>query len=209
MPVAVGIVEDDSGYAEGIRFLLDHSDEFRCVAVCPSAEEALVRLPPLRPQVVLMDIHLKAASGIECVGELKRLLPDTKVLMLTVFEDYERVYQSLKAGASGYLLKRSTPQELLNAIRELLAGGSPMSTAIARLVVDAFRQFAPPPGTNDPLSPREREVLSHLAAGRRYKEVALLLGVSYDTVRTHVQNIYKKLHVHSLEAAIPNLRPPR
>jgi DNA-binding NarL/FixJ family response regulator len=209
MPVAVAIVEDDSGYAEGIQFLLDHSDEFRCVAVCPSAEEALVKLPPLRPHVVLMDIRLKAASGIECVAGLKRLLPDTKVLMLTVFEDYERVYQSLKAGASGYLLKRSTPQELLNAIRELLAGGSPMSTAIARLVVDAFREFAPPPGAADVLTSRERDVLTALAAGRRYKEVADQIGVSYHTVRTHINNIYTKLQVHSVVAALAKTRAKR
>lgn len=207
MPILVAIVEDDPSFAEGVRVLLSQHDEFRCVAVCPSAEAALASLPALRPQVVLMDIQLPHASGIECVRQLKELLPDTQVLMLTVFDDYSKVYQALVAGASGYLLKSAQPDELLAAIRELHAGGSPMSTAIARKVVAGFRQLALPPNGQEGLSPRESEVLGALARGSRYKEVAELLGLSYDTVRTHVRNIYKKLQVHSRAEAVRTQGP--
>jgi len=207
MPILVAIVEDDPSFAEGIRVLLGQHDEFRCVAVCPSAEAALAALPALRPQVALMDIQLPQASGIECVRQLKQLLPETQILMLTVFDDYSRIYQALVAGASGYLLKRAQPAELLAAIRELHAGGSPMTTAIARKVVAGFRQLALAPNGQEGLSPRESEVLAALARGSRYKDVAELLGLSYDTVRTHVRNIYKKLQVHSRAEAIRTRGP--
>lgn len=205
MPVTVAIVEDNTGFAEGIRLLLDQSGEFTCAAVCPSAEQALATLPALKPEIVLMDIELPGASGTDCVRDLTQLLPDTAIMMLTVVEDYERIYQSLKAGATGYLLKRSTGADVLAALRELRAGGSPMSGAIARKVIAAFRDFAPSPDGVDTLSLREREVLEALATGCGYKGAAVRLGVSYGTVHTHANRIYKKLHVHSRAAAVRKL----
>lgn len=201
MRLSVAIVEDDSAFAEGVRELLDQSPGFRCAAVCRTAEDALTTLPTLHPRVALVDIHLPALSGIECVRRLKLLLPATELMMLTVVDDPGRIYQSLVAGATGYLLKGAPPQELLTAIRSLSDGGSPMSPAIARKVVAAFRHVPPAEGAADALSPREHEVLVALAGGCRYKEIASQLGISYDTVRTHVQHIYKKLHVHSRRSA--------
>lgn len=205
MAVTVALVEDHAGYAADIRQLLDQSGEFTCAAVCPSAEHALAVLPALKPEIVLMDIGLPGRSGADCVRELRELLPDTAITMLTVIEDYERIYQSLKNGATGYLLKRSTGAELLADLRELCAGGSPMSAAIARKVLVAFRDFAPSPDGVDSLSPREREVLKVLATGCGYKGAAERLGVSYGTVHTHANRIYKKLHVHSRQEAVRKL----
>jgi len=156
-----------------------------------------------------MDIELPGASGTVCVQQLQELLPDAAIMMLTVFEDYERIYQALKAGALGYLLKRSAGAEILAAIRELRAGGSPMSGAIARKVVAAFRTFAPPTGETEVLSSREREVLMALAAGRGYKGAAEQLGLSHGTIRSHANHIYKKLQVHSREEAVLKLGRPR
>lgn len=209
MPVTVAIVEDHAGFAEGIRLLLDQSGEFTCVAVCPSAEHALATLPALKPDIVLVDIGLPGASGTECVRNLAPLLPTTAFTMLTVAEDYERIYQALKAGATGYLLKGGTGSDLLTALRELRAGGSPMSGAIARKVIAAFREFAPSPDGVDALSPREREVLEALATGGGYKQVAAQLGLGYGTVHTHVNNIYKKLQVRSRAAAVRKLKLSR
>jgi DNA-binding NarL/FixJ family response regulator len=202
MPVTVAIVEDNADYAEGIRLLLDQSGEFTCTAVCPSAEHALAVLPTLKPEIVLMDIGLPARSGADCVRELKELLPDTAIMMLTVVDDYELIYESLKNGALGYLLKGGSGSELLAALRELRASGSPMSGTIARKVLNAFRQFMPAPGADDLLSPREREVLQALASGCGYKGAAEQLGVSHGTVRAHANHSYKKLHVHSRAEAV-------
>jgi DNA-binding NarL/FixJ family response regulator len=209
MSISVAMVEDDTGFAEGVKSLLDRSAGFTCVAVCASAEEALSHLPPLRPQVVLMDIHLPGRSGIHCVRELKARLPEAEVAMFTVFEDYERISQSLFAGASSYLLKSTPPDELLEAIREVHAGRSPMSSAIARKVITAFRQFESAANTAEFLTLREGEVLSALAKGQHYKEAAAALGISYDTVRTHVQRIYKKLHVHTRAQAVRHFQGSR
>jgi DNA-binding NarL/FixJ family response regulator len=206
MSISVAVVEDDARFAEGIKCLLDRSEGYTCVAVCGSGEEALEQLPLLRPQVVLMDIQLPGISGVDCVRELKERLPETEIAMLTIFEDYERISQSLFAGASSYLLKSMPPAELLEAIREVQAGGSPMSSAIARKVVTVFRQFQPAHAETGALSHREKEVLSALAKGRRYKEVADDLGITYDTVRTHVQRIYKKLHVRTRMQALEHFQ---
>ena len=205
LPVTVAVVDDDARLTERVRRLLDTTEGFLCVAVCPTAEAALEALPPLRPRVVLMDIQLPEASGVDCVRQLKPLLPGSEFLMLTVVDDYEAVYRSLAAGATGYLLKGTGPEELLEAIRELVAGGSPMSGVIARRVLAAFRQFVPPPSGGTALTSREREVLEALATGSQYKEVADTLGLTYHTVRTHVQNIYKKLQVHSRAEAVRRL----
>jgi DNA-binding NarL/FixJ family response regulator len=208
MSISVAIVEDDARFAEGIKCLLDRSEGYTCAGVCHSGEAALRDLPGINPQVVLMDIHLPGLSGVECVRSLKERLPDTEIAMLTVFEDYDQISRSLFAGASSYLLKSMRPEELLVAIRQAHEGGSPMPSAIARKVVNAFRQFAPASPEAEPLSEREQEVLGALAKGRRYKEVADELGITYDTVRTHVQRIYKKLHVQSRAQAVKQFQVP-
>jgi len=195
--ITVAIVENDADYAAGVERLLRESGRFACVAVCPSAEEGLARLPALEPNIVLMDIDLPGASGVECVRQLRPLLPRTEILMVTVFQDNDHIFQALTAGATGYLVKPGGGTELLDAIQSLYEGGSPMSAAIARKVVTAFRTTTPPAPPDADLSLREREVLERLAQGRRYKEVAEELGLSFHTVRTHVRNIYKKLHVRS------------
>ena len=198
----VAVVEDAAAFREGLETILAQSDRLRCVAVCSSAEEALLRLPGLRPRVVLMDVELPGLSGVECVARLKAQLPETEFMMLTVFEDYDRIYQALLAGATGYLLKRTPAAELLDAILELHEGGSPMSGAIARKVVQAFRQLGVAAAPAGSLSAREQEILSALARGRLYKEIADELGISFHTVRAHLQKIYKKLQVCSREEAV-------
>lgn len=202
MPIRVAIVDDDAAYAESIQWLLNNSPRFECVGVSRSGEEALERLPPLQPSVVLLDIEMGGRSGPECVAPLKARLPETQILMLTVFEDYDRIFDSLRAGAMGYLLKRTAPDELLDAIEDLHRGGSPMSSAIARKVVVAFHENG--------LTAREKEILQARARGRRYKEIAADLNLSYHTVRTHLNNVYKKLHTESSGkgARRPKLRPP-
>ena len=204
--ISVAIVEDDVVFSTGLQSLLGGAGEFRCVAVCASAEEALARVPPLAPDVVLMDINLPKASGIECVRELRQLLPQTEILMLTALDDGEHICQAIQAGASGYLTKHGQPLELLAAIKELHHGGSPMSAGIARKVLATLRQLGPASDETDNLSPRERQVLDALARGQRYKEVADELKLSPNTVRTHVQRIYKKLHVQSRAAALRKYR---
>jgi DNA-binding NarL/FixJ family response regulator len=207
VPIRVAIVEDSREIREGLGFLIGSSPGFACVAACPDGTTALRDLPPCRPDVVLMDIQLPDLSGIECIRRLRTLTPDAQLMMLTVFEDDERIFQSLAAGASGYLVKTTPPAKLLEAIEALHQGGSPMSAAIARRVVDRFRQAVPSPVGAEPsatslLSPREREVLDHLAQGFLYKEIAPRLGISVETVRTHIRNIYEKLHVRTRTEAL-------
>ena len=169
----------------------------------PDGESALAQLPALRPDVVLMDIRLPGLSGIECVRRLKAVLPGVQIVMLTVFEDEERVFDALAAGATGYLVKRTPPAEILAAIAEVRRGGSPMSSAIARKVVQAFQHSRrSAPGGALELSPREQEILTLLARGLRYKEVADQLGIALDTVRSHIRRIYEKLHVTSRTEAV-------
>ena len=199
--ITVAMVEDDAGDAAGVQQLLNGSGRFQCVALCPTAEEALACLPALKPDVVLMDIELPQATGVECVRQLRPLVPETQILMLTVFQDNDHIFQALRAGASGYLCKPDKPAMLLDAIEELHHGGSPMSAAIARKVVASFRE-------PDDLSEREREVLERLAQGRRDKEVAADFGLSVLTVRKHLQHIYRKLAVHSRAQAVRKLRGP-
>lgn len=202
MSVSVAIVDDDTIFSEGVRVLLEKSGRFECVATCASGDEAIQRLPAKQPRVVLMDIQMPGRSGPECVVELTKRLPKTEILMLTVFEEYDQIYQALVAGATGYLLKRTAPVELLNAIDELVNGGSPMSGAIARKVVLAFRQLGHSSVEPTALSQREEEILRALARGRRPKEIAQDTGLSFHTIRTHQQNIYKKLQVGSRREAI-------
>jgi DNA-binding NarL/FixJ family response regulator len=200
--IRVALVEDDHQVRAGLRLLIDHSKKCACVAAFGSAEEALARLPSLQADVVLMDIRLPGMSGIECIRELKLRQPKFQIMMLTVFEEHDRIFQSLTAGASGYLLKQTPPDKLLEAITELHRGGAPMSTQIARRVVEVFQQAAPGGDATAGLSPREKEIVALLAKGYLYKEIASQLGISVETVRTHIHNTYEKLHVRSRTEAV-------
>jgi DNA-binding NarL/FixJ family response regulator len=200
--VRVALVEDDARIRQGLATLIGASPGFQCVADFSNGEEALTRLPPLAPHVVLMDINLPGMSGIECIRQLKKVLPSAQLVMLTVFEDHERIFQSLAAGASGYLLKSTPPARLLEAILEVHQGGAPMSAQIARSVVEAFQKPAPTEPAPNNLTPREQEILALLAKGFLYKEIADQLRLSVETVRTHLRNIYEKLHVRTRTEAV-------
>lgn len=203
----VAIVEDDAGIRENLHALINRCDGYRCVCVCVSGERALVDIPHYRPDVVLMDINLPKMSGIECVARLKSKLPDILVLMLTVYDDGDSIFRALKAGASGYLVKRLASDKLIEAIEDVCSGGSPMSCQIARKVVQFFHQAGPAEHGSQNLTPREREILDLLVAGCFFKEVAERLGIGVETVRTHVNHIYTKLHVRSrTEAVVKYLR---
>jgi DNA-binding NarL/FixJ family response regulator len=200
--IRVSIVEDDARVRASLARLIDGAEGFRCVSRHASAEEALADLPSVRPDVVLMDINLPGLSGVECVKRLKTIVPDVQVVMLTVYEDTELIFAALAAGATGYLLKRTPPDELLGGIRDVHRGGSPMTGHIARKVVRSFQEAGPAHDDESALSPREREVLEHLAQGYLYKEIAARLAISYDTVHTYVRRIYEKLQVHSRTEAV-------
>jgi DNA-binding NarL/FixJ family response regulator len=200
-PIRVSIVDDEVDLRENIAGYVDAAKGFRCISVHGSAEEALVRLPQEKPDVVLMDINLGGMSGIECVRHLKPQMRDTQMVMLTVFEDTDKIFSALSAGASGYLLKRLAPEKLLEAIREVHEGGSPMSAPIARKVVQSLQAHRPADDTVE-LSPREREVLDGLAEGQAYKQIADKLNVSIHTVRNYIRRIYEKLHVRSSAEAV-------
>jgi DNA-binding NarL/FixJ family response regulator len=201
-PITVSIVDDEPGLREHIAGYLTAAGGFHCHSAYASAEEALAHLPQDRPDVVLMDINLGGMDGIECVRQLKSLLPDSPVLMLTVFEDTEKIFRALAAGASGYLLKRSSPAKLLEAISEVLEGGSPMSASIARKVVQSFQNTPQRGAADSDLSHREREVLNGLSEGLAYKQIADQLGVSIHTVRNYIRRIYEKLHVQTRTEAV-------
>ena len=201
-PIRVAVVEDRPEERESLRELLSASPDFRCVAACASGSEALELLPGLQPEIVLMDIQLPGMSGIECVARLSRVLSRTQFMMVTVLEDHDLIFRSLAAGATGYLLKKTAPDKLLDAIRELHAGGSPMSGQVARKVVAAFRQPPVVDVASSKLSPIEQSVLQRLARGLLYKQVAEEMNISISTVRTHVWHIYRKLQVHNRTEAI-------
>jgi DNA-binding NarL/FixJ family response regulator len=201
-PISVALVEDNAGLRESLVALLDGTPGFKCAGACGSAEAAIASIPSLMPDVVLMDIHLPKMSGIDCVRQLKHKLPDTKILMLTVFSDGDHIFQALMAGASGYLSKRTVPADLLHAIAEVCRGGAPMSGDIAARVVEHFNRKGTEAGAAVRLSPREQEILECLANGHLYKEIASNLKISFDTVQWHIRNIYDKLHVRSRSEAI-------
>lgn len=201
-PITVGIVEDDAIIRKSLIKLIGSSPGYACLAACASAEEALESLPRLKPRVVLMDIHLPEVSGIECTRRLKELLPETQILILTVYEDSESIFHALKAGASGYLLKRSEPEDILRALKDIYEGGAPMTARIARKVVQSFRELPASPEAAVKLTDREEDALSMLAEGYANKEIAERMGVSLSTVRTHLRHIYEKLHVRSRTAAV-------
>jgi DNA-binding NarL/FixJ family response regulator len=203
MSIAITIVEDQREMRESLVEWLGNAPGLRCVGAHPSAEEALKRIPGENPDVVLMDINLTGMNGIECVSRLKERLPQIQVLMLTTYDDGDMIFDSLRAGASGYLLKNMPRNELVQALQQLQAGGAPMSLKIARKVIHYFHESAKPSKSLRELTGRESEILKLLAKGYLYKEIAEHLGVSMSTVRTHISAVYEKLHVHSrTEAAM-------
>ncbi|MEO5571452.1 MAG: response regulator transcription factor [Bacteroidia bacterium] len=196
--ITVVLVEDNNDLREGLKIILnEHKDEFNCLATFADGESAAKKIPELKPEVVLMDINLPGMSGIDCLKLLRAVLPEIDVIMLTIFADDKTVFDSLCAGACGYITKNASPEEILDAIREVKKGGAPMSARIARMVVGSFKNFE---ATS--LTDREREVLEQLCKGKSYKMVADALFISHDTVRHHIKNIYKKLQVHSVSEAI-------
>jgi DNA-binding NarL/FixJ family response regulator len=201
-PIQVAIVEDDEEIRANLTHRIGGSASFRLLRSYPDAESALLDLPRWKPDVVLMDINLPGMDGVECVRQLKVKMPGVQFVMLTVYEDGSRLFKSLMAGASGYLLKRTPPAKLLGAIREAFEGGSPMTPQIARRVVQHFRQLPEPSSELEKLSPREKDVLEQLAKGFRYKEIVDNLGISNGTLHSYIRNVYEKLHVHSRTEAV-------
>jgi DNA-binding NarL/FixJ family response regulator len=200
--VVISIVEDDAPARRILADWIRRTPGFSCAGMHGSAEAAIATLPAEKPTVVLMDINLPGISGIECVRRLKALMPDTQFVMLTVYEDADHIFNALTAGASGYLLKRTPRAELLAALKDVHAGGSPMSSNIARKVVQSFQKSGSQPSDTVDLSPREREVLELLARGYLYKEIAGSLQISGPTVNTYIRRIYEKLHVRSRSQAV-------
>ena len=212
MSISVSIVEDDAGLRDNLARLIDGAPGFRCSSQHASAENALRDVSKANPEVVLMDINLPGMNGVECVRRLKLMLPGTQIIMLTVYNKIEHIYDALSAGATGYLLKQTKPDDLLEAIRDVHEAGSPINSSIARKIVQSFQKTAMVGGDVATLSPRESEVLDLLAKGYLYKEISEKLGLSFSTVRTHVRHIYEKLHVRSRTEAVTKhleqMRPP-
>lgn len=206
--IQIGIVEDSRTTREGLETIINLSPEFRCACSFDTAEEAIQKMPRHAPEVVLMDIQLPGISGIECVARLKKLMPEVQFIMVTVYEDPDRIFSALRNGASGYLLKRSAPEQVLAAIRDVKNGGAPMSGEIARKVILHFRDQSTTAAEVEKLTPREREVLELVAHGFINKEIADRLSVSVEAIRWHLKNIYAKLHVHSRTEAALKLRGP-
>lgn len=206
-PVRVAIVEDDKEQAELLRARIARAEDMRLVSVFHNAEVFLLELPGLEADVVLMDINLPGKSGVDCVREAKPLKPQVQYLMLTVLENPAYIFQALCAGATGYLLKNIEPPELLEAVRDIHGGGSPMSSAIARLVVNSFQQETQQRINDEKLSEREKQVLDLLAQGLLYKEIGAKTGISTETVRKHVRHIYDKLQVRSRMEAVRKVYP--
>ncbi|MEW6305965.1 MAG: response regulator transcription factor [Verrucomicrobiota bacterium] len=209
MSIRVAIVEDNEDILSMLKKIVTRAGNLECVGTCPTGEAALKTIPGIKPQVVIMDLRLPDISGIECTARLKRMLPETQVLVYTVYGDNEQVFKALEAGASGYLLKRSTPAEILQAIVDVHHGGAPMTGEIARKVVHSFRKTEASAAATEAerLTAREEEILGLLARGFITKEIADKLSISFDTVRFHLKNIYAKLHVRSrTEAVVKYLR---
>ena len=212
MPITISIVEDNDKLRGTLAKVIGRAEGFKFVSDYGSAEDALAELPRVKPEVVLMDINLPGMNGVECVRKLKALMPQVQVMMLTVYEDTENIFNALAAGANGYLLKRTPTRELIDAIREVHRGGSPMTTNIARLVVQSFQKSAPAPAQLAPnsaasgdlseLSEREQQVLDLLAQGLIYKEIADKLNIGYETVHTYIRRIYEKLQVRTRTEAV-------
>jgi len=202
----VVVVEDDKELRKQLVELLGTASDIRCVGAFASGEEALKNIPDLKPNVVLMDIQLPRMSGIRCVAELKKLLPDLRVIMVTIYEDSDRIFRALKAGAIGYLLKSSHALDILEAVRDAHGGGAPMSSHIASKVVEHFHNVGPSPEEETNISPREEQVLNLLSAGFLYKEIADKMNIKVTTVRYFVQNVCQKLHVRNRVEAVAKHR---
>ncbi len=207
--ISVCIVDDVNELRQALEEIISSADGYKCIGTMSNATEAMTKLPMLKPDVVLMDINLgESESGIDCVRELKPIMPATNFMMCTIYEDDEKIFEALSAGASGYILKKTEPPKLLEAIKELHEGGAPMSSQIARKVVFAFRSKQPVASTNanladiGQLSHRERQILEELSRGLMYKEIANVLFISPETVRKHVYHIYEKLHVTNRVEAV-------
>ncbi len=200
--ITVAIVEDDAEVRQSLAGILKRGAGVMCLSEHGNAEEAVREIPRLQPKVVLMDINLPGMDGVHCVRRLSELAPRTQVVMLTVYDNTDAIFNSLAAGAHGYLLKPISSEQLLLAIRDVYAGGVPMTSDIARKVVHAFKQPAPASAEAEDLSPREQEVLNFLAKGYLYKEIAEELKISYGTVHTYIERIFKKLHVRSRAQAV-------
>jgi DNA-binding NarL/FixJ family response regulator len=198
----IAIVEDNKLIRESLVDFVHTAPDFQCVCACATGEEALKALPKHAPEIVLMDIQLPNISGIECTARLRQLLPETKILMVTVYEDTDRIFKALRAGAKGYLLKRCTPEQLVAAVREVHEGGAPMSREIASKVIASFQEPAAAATEVEDLSVREREILELLASGKSNKELARHLNLTEGTVRWHLSHVYDKLHVRSRTEAV-------
>ena len=202
MSISVSIVEDNDKLRATLARVLNRAEGFRCLSQYANAEDALKDLPRVRPDVVLMDINLPGMNGVQCVRQLKALLPEIQVMMLTVYEDTENIFNALAAGAGGYMLKRTSSKELLEAIQDVQRGGSPMTMHIARKVVQSFQHTAATAQSTENLSEREQQVLDCLSRGLMYKEIAEKLGISYETVHTYIRRIYEKLQVRTRTEAV-------
>jgi len=202
MSISVAIVEDNRSFRVKLAAYLNETPGYHCAFTFDSAEDAIKIIPKSLPDVVLMDIHLPNMSGVDCTRRLKEICPAVQILILTVYEDNDRIFGALKAGASGYLLKRAQPADILRSIQEVKQGWAPMSCQIARRVVQSFRETAPDPQRDEKLSQREDEILQQLSKGYSTKEIADKFSISVNTVRTHLQHIYEKLHVRSRTEAV-------
>jgi len=202
VPITVSIVEDNEQLRTTLARMISRSEGFKCISHYGDAESAIEALPKDKPEVVLMDINLPGMNGVECVRKLKQIIPQVLIVMLTVYEDTDNIFNALAAGASGYLLKRTKTAALLSAIKEVRVGGSPMTTHIARMVVQSFQRAGPSPQASENLSEREQQVLDCLSQGFLYKEIAEKLGISYETVHTYIRRIYEKLQVRTRTEAV-------
>jgi DNA-binding NarL/FixJ family response regulator len=200
--ITVSIVDDEAALRRSIEAFINDAPGFKCASAYANADEALRRLPSDKPDVVLMDINMAGMNGIDCVARLKSGHPAMQVLMLTVYEDSEKIFKALASGASGYMLKRQAPGSLLEAIREVHQGGSPMSSSIARKVVASFQKAPTKDAPSNPLSAREEMVLARLVKGAPYKQIAAELDITVPTVRSYLRRIYEKLHVQSRTEAV-------
>ncbi|MCA0239051.1 MAG: response regulator transcription factor [Bacteroidetes bacterium] len=208
-PIRVTIVEDDADIRQSFETIIGSVPEFECLPSYDNAEAALTGIVAVQPDVVIMDIHLPGMSGIDAVRILKEQLPALQITMCTVYEDDEHIFNALKAGANGYLLKRTSPEKLLEALHDLHQGGSPMNSEIARRVVASFQKKPEPVPELAVLTAREKEILDLLAKGYLYKEIAAELFISIETVKRHIHNIYEKLHVQTRTEALNKMRGER
>ena len=204
--ITVGLIEDHQGQRQSLSELLNRSEGIRCIGAFGSAEKGVVELLALRPEIVLVDIHLPGKNGVFAVSKMKPFLPKTHFLMRTIDGDPEMIFAALQAGAIGYLLKRDSPSDTIAAVRSASDGGAPMSARVARIVVGQFHRQPVSEARLEDLTPREMEVLQSLASGNRYSEIAEELDIGLGTVQSHVRNIYKKLQVHSAVEATRLLR---